>query len=255
MGASKIIVGNNRYFIQGRDRVFLAFFVAVFFVLVSGIAYRIVASKLQRVTGTTIKLPVPLSGFPMQVGKWKGKDVPIPQNIQRVARNDDFVSRLYIEEPIKNNWANVYIAYSANPRTMIGHNPETCYVGNGFIHDSTEQSEVFTNAGRKIPCLIHNFHMPVTHGEYERIVVLNFYILNGEVTCKEEGFSGIAWRAPNIAGNPAKYVAQVQISSVLESSVRAAACDMTDLILRFLPDSNGNVGAVEYLNSAKGAVK
>jgi hypothetical protein len=254
MGATKIIVGNNSCFMQGRNRTFLAFFVAVFFVVVSGIAYRLVASNLQRVTGTTIKLPVPLSVFPMQVGKWKGKDVPIPQNIQRVARNDDFVSRLYIEEPVK-NWANVYIAYSGNPRTMVGHNPEACYVGSGWIHDNTEQSEVVTNTGRKIPCLIHYFHTPLTKGESEQVVVLNFYILNGEVTCREEGFSGIAWRVPNIAGNPARYVAQVQISSVLESSAISAASDMTDLILRFLPDGNGEVGAVEYLNSAKGTVK
>jgi len=74
-------------------------------------------------------------------------------------------------------------------------------------------------------------------------VVLNFYILNGQFTTEENDFSGFLGRRPNIAGDPARYVAQVQISSVLENSVRTAAKDMTDLILDFLPDRNGIVKA------------
>jgi hypothetical protein len=42
-------------------------------------------------------------------------------------------------------------------------------------------------------------------------------------------------------------VAQVQISSLLENSVRNAAADMTELILDLLPDENGIVRAVEYI--------
>jgi len=72
---------------------------------------------------------------------------------------------------------------------------------------------------------------------------LNFYILNGQITTDESDFSGPFGRRPNIAGDPARYVAQVQISSVLENSIRTAAKDMTDLILNFLPDRNGRVRA------------
>ena len=77
----------------------------------------------------------------------------------------------------------------------------------------------------------------------DQIVVLNFYILNGQFTTEENDFSGLLGRRPNIAGDPARYVAQVQISSVLENSIRAAAKDMTDLILNFLPDKNSTVKA------------
>ncbi len=85
-------------------------------------------------------------------------------------------------------------------------------------------------------------------------VVLNFYVLNGQLTADENDFSGIFGRRPNIAGDPARYVAQVQISSVLEYSIREAAKDMTDLILDFLPDWNGTVRA-EYTSAASGVVK
>jgi hypothetical protein len=49
-------------------------------------------------------------------------------------------------------------------------------------------------------------------------------------------------------GDPARYVAQVQISSVLENFVRTMAKDVTDLVLDYLPDQNGKVRVAEYSN-------
>jgi len=69
--------------------------------------------------------------------------------------------------------------------------------------------------------------------------------LNGQLTADENDFSGPWGRRPNIAGDPARYVAQVQISSVLENSIRTAAKDMIDLILDFLPNEDGRVIAAD----------
>jgi hypothetical protein len=80
-------------------------------------------------------------------------------------------------------------------------------------------------------------------------VVMNFYVLNGKLTANEKDFSGLFGRRLNIAGDLAKYVAQIQISSVTENSVRLMAKDIVDLILDYLPDQNGNVQAVRYKNS------
>ena len=224
---------------------------AVIALLLAGIAYRVVASRLQLVVDTPINLPIPLSAFPAQIRDWTGKDVPIRETVQRVAGNDDFVNRLYINKS-SGHWVNVYIAYTARPRNMLGHQPQVCYVAGGWVHDNTEQAALITNLGTKIPCLVHRFHRPAP--ETEEVVVLNFYILNGRIVADEGGFSGVGWRTPNIAGDPARYVAQVQISSVLENSVRKAARDMTDLILDFFPDKSGKVRA-EYTNAASGVVK
>jgi hypothetical protein len=206
-----------------------------------------VAFHLKHITETPLVPPIPLSGFPTEVGTWAGKDVPIPKNIQGVADNDDFINRLYLNN-LNNEWVNVYIAYTARPRTMLGHRPGVCYVGGGWVHDSTESAEVKSKANRKIPCLIYNFHRP--YPENERLTVLTFYIVNGYLTSDENVFSGLGWRIPNIAGNPARYVAQVQISSVLENSTRMAAKEMTDLIMDFLPDQKGKVKATEYSKTA-----
>ncbi|MHC4423541.1 MAG: exosortase-associated EpsI family protein [Planctomycetota bacterium] len=231
----------------GKISTSVVWVLAVIMLVLSGIGYRVLASRLRVLVDTPIKLPVPLSAFPTEIRNWTGKDVPIPQNVQRVAGSDDFLNRLYINKS-SNEWANVYVAYTARPRTMIGHRPEICYVGGGWVHDGTEPSGFVSASGRHVPCLLHLFHMP--EPQWEERVVLSFYIANGKFTVDESIFSGIGWHTPNIGGNPARYVVQVQVSSVLENSIRTAAKDVTDLLLDFFPDENGEVRATEFIESS-----
>lgn len=221
---------------------------AVVVLLLTGVVYRVAAPYLKAIVENPITLPVPLEVFPFTINNWAGKDTPITETIQRVAATDDFLNRLYIDRA-NSRWASVYLAYYARPRSMLGHRPEVCYVAGGWVHDGTEQSQVISSAGRTIPCLVHRFHK--ASPQNDEIVVLNFYIVNGRLTDDESVFTGIGWRTPNIAGNPARYVAQVQISSILENSVRTAATDLTDLMLEYLPDENGKVRATEYMNTGK----
>lgn len=213
---------------------------ALVLLLACGLAYRVLASRLKLITQNPISLSTPLSEIPLQIRNWHGEDVPIPANIQRVAGNDDFVNRLYIKES-SNEWANIYIGYTARPRTMLGHRPQVCYPAGGWVHDSTDKSKALSKLGIDIPYLIHNFHRPAPG--YEQIIVLNFYIVNGQLTADESVFTGLGWRTPNLAGDPARYVAQIQISSVLESSVIAAVEDTVDLLLDYFPDRDGLVRA------------
>jgi hypothetical protein len=228
----------------GTMPVYLVWILAVFLLISSGITYRVLASRLKLLVDTPVELPVPLSAFPTKIGHWVGKDIPIPQNVQIVAGNDAFLNRLFVND-LSNEWANVYIAYTAHPRTMLGHRPQICYVAGGWVHDSTEVTNMTSITGREFPCLLHRFHRPTP--ETEETVVLNFYIVNGQLTSDERVFSGVGWRTPNIDGNPARYVTQVQISSVFENSIRSAAKDIVELILDFFPDENRKVRAIEYV--------
>lgn len=230
----------------GKVPIWFAWFLAVLLLVSSGLTYRILATCLDIFVKTPVKLPVPLSAFPTQIDNWVGKDVPIAESILRVAANDDSLNRLYVNEP-DNQWVNVYIAYTARPRTMLGHRPSVCYPAGGWVHDSTHEEELISNAGTRVPCLVHRFHKPTPN--YEETVVLNFYIVNGQLTSDESVFSGIGFRTPNIAGDPARYAAQVQVSSVLENSVRAAVKDMVELMLDMFPDKDRKVKAAEYLKT------
>jgi hypothetical protein len=193
-----------------------------------------------------VKLPRQLAFFPMQYGDWIGEDAPISLSALRVARNDDYINRLYINNK-NDEWANLYIAYTAKPKNMSGHNPQKCYVGGGWVHDVTEESKVILDSGSEIPCLIHRFHRPTPSDE--SVVVLNFYVANGRVTNDEGVFSGVGWRTPNINGDHARYVTQVQISSVSEAAVINAIKEMAVEILNFFPDVNGKVKAADIILS------
>ncbi len=220
-------------------------------VLASGIIYRKAASFLEIASAKDISLSVPLRAFPSEIGGWSGTDVPIPETIRLVADNDDFINRLYVNGS-RDQWVNIYVAYSARPRTMRGHRPQACFTSAGWVHDRTETASIRSASGREIPCLIHRFYK---HGEQnDQIVLLNFYVLNGRCINSERGFSGLEWRSPNIDGKAARYVAQVQISSLFENSIMAAAEEFADVILDYLPDAGGNVGVAVTDSVAMNAV-
>lgn len=219
---------------------------AVLLLVSSGIAYRVLASRLHLLAVKPVSLPIPLSNFPEQIGNWKGKELALPNTTKEYMEKnfaDDFLSRRYINTKTQ-AWADVYIVYcSSRPGGILGHQPRVCYPAHGWVHESTETSKFFSQAGREITCLLHRFHR--TTPAYNQTVILNFYVLNGTLTVDEDHFSGPFGRRPNISGDPARYVAQIQISSVLENSVRVIAKDITDLVLDFLPDQNGNFRAGE----------
>jgi hypothetical protein len=235
------------YKATGGTPLWFVWVLAVVLLVFAGITYRILASGLERFISKTIELPIPMSAFPSQIGNWSGKDLSIPNTTKEYMEKnfaDDYLSRRYVNSMTK-TWADVYVVYcSSRPGGILGHRPRVCYPGYGWIHDGTETSQFISRAGKKIPYLIHRFRMPApTH---DQTVVMNFYILNGRLTANEKDFSGLLGQRLNIAGDLAQYVAQVQISSVLENSVRTMAKDMVDLILDYLPDQDGNVRAAKH---------
>ena len=203
--------------------------------IVSGVAYRVVAKQLDRLDDS-FELSVPLKNIPLQIAGWQGADVPLSETVKKIAGNDDYVNRIYRNDSA-GRWANVYIAYTANPRTMLGHKPTVCYPANGWEHITTDEIVIKCEAGTQVPALIHRFQMPQSASE---VVVLNFYVLNGQATNDEKAFNALRYRTPNISGDIARYVAQVQISSVFENSARAAAKEMAELFLDYLPEPKAN---------------
>jgi len=214
--------------------------------LVSGVLYRHLEPKW-RGTGTgPIRLPVPFSEFPQAIAPWEGEKVEIPATTDDYMRRnfaDDYFSHYYIDQQ-RRAGAGLYVVYcSSRPAGILGHRPGVCYPNAGWIPDATEDSEITTRAGRRIPCLIHRLHKPMP--DYAEIVVLSFYVVNGTIATNENTFSSLMGRNPNISGNPARYVAQVQFSSSVESSVRIAAEDLVETVLQFLPDEDGNVAVAQ----------
>jgi EpsI family protein len=240
----------------GKTPVWFAWILAVLLLVSAGIAYRVSGHKLKLLGEEPIALPVPLSGFPIQFGNWIGSELPIPATTREyMERNyaDDYFSRRYVNSADK-TWVDIYVVYcSTRPGGILGHRPAVCYPAHGWLHESTETSQFTQQDGRQIDCLVQRFRQPAP--ALNEVVVLSFYVRNGRMTATESDFSGLFNRKANLARDPSRYIAQVQISSVLESSVRKAAQDVTDLVLDFLPDSNGKVRSAGFIRPSGGNVK
>lgn len=215
-----------------RRQIILVWFAAVFMILAAHIGSGVVLSNFSLSNESPFLRGRSLGSFPKRVGNWSGKDIRFADKIDPVAGIDDYVNRLYVNDSA-NLWATVFVSYSNRPRTILGHRPRVCYVAAGWVHDGTEQVRIVSAGGAVVPCLIHRFHRPAPQSQ--GIVVVNFYVLNGELRADEGGFLTLSWRTPNMAGSPSRYVAQIQISSAYENSVLAAAKDMIEQILEFFP--------------------
>ncbi len=230
----------HRY--RGAASFWLAACLAFVLLLLAGAVYRAQSSRIESLP--PISLPVPLENMPLEINGWIGRPLEIATTTDDYMRSnfaDDYVSRRYVNSA-EEIWADLYVVYcSSRLAGLSGHRPRVCYPGNGWIWDETTRSEFVSTSGRQIPCLVHRFHKPGL--QYREVVVISFYILNGEITLDESDFSDFWGRRLNLAGDPARYVAQVQVSSVLEQSARAAIGSLADAVFAFLPDQNGRVQA------------
>jgi len=227
----------------GVGRIRIYWLAAVATLLISGAMYRGEFVRLHPSEAVSALPSVELSVLPLEMGSWVGKDTALREEVVRAAGVDDSLSRLYVNKST-NQWANIYAAFSMRPANMVGHKPEVCYVSAGWVLEGTEEGRFRSVSGRELPCRLHAFRKIRPHDE--RIVVLNYYVLNGDVVCTEEAFSGVEWRGPNRSEGCVYYVAQIQISSVLENSARAFAEEVTEAMLSLLPDEEGLVKESRY---------
>ncbi len=231
--------------------MWIVWILSVVLLISAGIAYRIPAQQIRRLGEDPIALPVPLSEFPTKVGDWAGSDIGIRSTTKEYMQDnfaDDFFSRRYDNSAGK-GWADVYVVYcSSRPGGILGHRPRVCYRAHGWQHEGTETMQFTTARGQVIDYLLHRFYKAPP--EYERMIVLSFYVVSGRVTANERDFSGPRGRRPNIARDPSRYVAQVQISSSVQKSAEAALEEMADEILEFLPGAGSEDASGKPLGSA-----
>lgn len=214
------------------QRLYLISVLGLTVIAISGIYYRLTAEKLDTISQVPLLPPKPLEDFPMVFDLWQGQEVAISQTVLRVAGVDDYLSRFYLNPEAKLG-ASLYVGYTAEPRRMLGHRPEVCYVAAGWTHGHTDHETIHTKKGREIEVLIHRFYK--TGREHEEVFVLNYYVVNGELTVDHTVFDGLRWRRPKQTDGRLKYVAQVQVSSSSEQAVRLLAQEIAETIMDFMP--------------------
>lgn len=74
-----------------------------------------------------------LGAFPIKVGEWQGRDIPMRADVlQMLGPDGDYLTRLYTrhDSPI---WVDLYVAYFAKTYSEQGfHSPKNCLPGSGW---------------------------------------------------------------------------------------------------------------------------
>jgi EpsI family protein len=87
-----------------------------------------------------------VSIFPMQIGEWKGKDLPVEENVYEILETRNLILREYVKGDSK---VYLYIIYSQDNR-KVSHPPEVCLEGSGITVVKTEKINLELAGARQI---------------------------------------------------------------------------------------------------------
>lgn len=116
---------------------------------------------LLHVRGDVDQVPpsAPLSGMPINMGRWTGEDVPIASAVLEILGKGDFLNRVYTPsgasglrssgERANGNSVGLFIAYFPTQRTgQAIHSPQNCLPGAGWTFLSSGVTSFSDEAGK-----------------------------------------------------------------------------------------------------------
>jgi len=184
---------------------FIAITVGVVILLLTGGGFRALAAYYSRPPSS---VPIPkgtLAKLPVHIGDWVGEDTPMEERIVRKTNTDDLINRLYKRRG-GSQAVSLFVAYGVRLRDLSPHRPEVCYPGAGWTLDDSRSLELKGADGSPIPCRLLRFHKGTLTSE--KILVLNYYIVDGRYCPDVSLLRSRAWRA-DTAGS---YSAQIQLT-------------------------------------------
>jgi len=193
-----------------------------------GLMHRVVAARLAAPSDKTPIDPNVLAAFPVQIGSWAGRDVPLDEAIVRATDTDARINRLYTRQ---NGLQSVsfYVACGVRARDLMPHRPEVCYTGNGWTLVARSSLELPMSDGKRLPCNVIQFSRGALN--VQKVVVLDYYLVDGEYCADVSLLRSKAWQGSGAVG----YVAQVQIVSPITETMTGDAA--TRLVSSFATDS------------------
>lgn len=178
-------------------------------VIVAGVGHRLLAGRIDLAMGQSVDLRQPLTNLPMQIGDWQGQDVPLDENVRRVAGDDDSVNRQYVNQKTGRS-IGVYVGYMGRPRSRMGHRPDVCYPAHGFEKQSSRLVSIGTAKHAEVPAVLYEFAAPQLGGL--RDLVLATYIINGRYVNDVDVANDYNTRTIGLVEQPKAYVARIQLS-------------------------------------------
>ena len=117
-------------------------FIVIFIILIVTLAISLPSYLMvPKETGEVL-----VSKLPMQIGAWKGKDLPVDERAYEILETRNLVLREYSRGDEK---AYLYIIYSRDNR-KVSHPPEVCFEGSGIAIVKKDKIKMELAGGRQI---------------------------------------------------------------------------------------------------------
>ena len=148
-------------------------------IFVSGLVHHTLVQRTQAAFGKEPLNPTALDSLTLRIGDWVGEDVPLDERILDTIGADAHVSRRYTR-PNALGTVSLFIAASAmKTSSLVGHRPERCHVGAGYLMKEQHSVELFSDNGSQLPCMILQFCLGNSLSE-QRMCVLIYYMADTE---------------------------------------------------------------------------
>jgi len=105
--------------------VIVAAIAASLLMAILGMTHRILAARLCAPANETPINPAAVERFPMQIGGWRGQDVPLDEEVVRKTGTDARINHRYSRSALQS--VLLYVACGVNAGHLMSHRPEVCY--------------------------------------------------------------------------------------------------------------------------------
>lgn len=185
-----------------------------------GMSRDFVGHRIEAALGQVLALRQPLASLPLTLGDWDGRDVPMDEDVRRMAGDDESVNREYVDRP-SGRGVGVYIGYMGRPRARMGHRPDVCYGAHGFKESGRQPIELTLADGAQVPAVLHEFRSP--DQPHVREIVVATFLINGRYSGDPADANSYNTRDAGIFMKREAYVARAQFST------RATGDDAADV--------------------------
>jgi len=213
---------------SNQKSVIAAAMVSSFLMLILGLGYRVLASRLSAPVDTNPIRPETLQQLPMQMGEWTGQKVPLEEAVVRATDTDAHVNRRYTRHNGLES-VSLYVASGVKVRDLMPHRPEVCYTGSGWTLTDQRSADLSLSNGMKLPCNVLQFSRGTLNSS--KVIVLDYYLVDGQYCRDVSLVRSKAWRGSGAVN----YVAQIQI--VTSVATAQAAHSARTIIADFAVES------------------
>jgi EpsI family protein len=207
------------------------------------------SGRADRNTHTT-RLAMELDQLPMRLNGWSGRDVPLSEDMVKLAGVTTCLNRQYVAADGQR--VDVYIAYYAHVMDRVPHGPTVCLPYHGWEKKEEQVITLPTEApgfgSLKVEKLLYE-------RDFSQVAFLYWYAANGkQMIGRRRMYAESAWRRfLGLFGPGGGYLVQVSVSAPIADS-RERAFDSVerffrqnfDTIAKHFPQTDGRREAVQY---------